>query len=421
MRILKVRRKDWVVLSVIYIAALIYRIAIVYYFSWDRGPHFENYQIACYILNGQGYWWDWLHTIPPQPTALLPPVYTFFLVIFMYLFNDPFRLIYIAQSFLNALGVIPGFYLGKHLGGRRAGIIAAGSYAFFPEVAITPTKLISEPLFVPLVILGIYLFLKYKSNLGLKSQYWQFFWLGVILGFATLIKTTASLLTLAFFISLLLAKKNRKAHLMALMVCGMGFLLITFPWNLRNLIVMKKPMLFTSNLGYNLWRGNHPWGSGTGRLHSGKESESELPPEYLEYLDKNRPRIEIELDAFYFDEAIKFIKHDPSRYIGLTLKRMLYFMTLDPTHPLTKNVVYLGGYLFVLFFGIWGAMILKIKGRLDSVFLVAPFLAFSFYTPIIILPRYRLTMILVLLILSSLPISGLISKIKEYYSLGRSE
>lgn len=407
--------KDWFILTIIYLIAVLFRIVSVYILSWNRGPHFENYQIAQYIIEGKGYWWDWNGWIPPQPTALLPPIYTYFLVIFMKLFNDPFRIIYIAQSFLNALIIVPAFFLGRHLVDRKTGIIAAGLFAVFPEVAVTSTKLISEPLFIPWVILSFYLFLTFKSRLITEGSYKPFFWLGIIMGITALIKTTGALVIIAFFISLVLIKNKKKYVLRAFLMLGIGFFIGIFPWNLRNLIVMKKPLMLASNFGYNLWRGNHPWGSGTEYLEPGKLSESELPPEYLDYLDKNRPKIEVDMDKFFFNEAIKFIKQDPGRYALLTLKRMLYFVTIDPTHHLTRNVFYIGGYIFILFFGIWGAILQKRKGRLDNIFIIMPILVFCFYVPIVNVPRFRLIAILILVLFSSVPIANLLSK-NRYFS-----
>ena len=326
---MNLKDKIWPNLLIIYFLAVIIRLALVYIFSWNRGPHFEFAQIAENIIKGYGYWWDWYKMIPLQPTALLPPIYTYFLLIFMKLFDSPFRTIYITQSFLNALGIIPGFYLGKLLGNRKTGITCACLFAFLPEFAIEPAKLISEPLFIPTVILAMFLFLKYKPLINKESANKKFFWLGVIIGISALIKTTGSLVVLSFFISLVIAKYNKKAFYKAAVLMSVGFFLAVSPWLIRNYIVMNKPLMMASNFGYNLWRGSHPWGSGTEYLDDNRVSESALSPEYKEYLEKNRPQLEVELDRFYFNEAIGFIKDDPGRYIKVVLKRMLYFITID--------------------------------------------------------------------------------------------
>ena len=407
-------RSQWQLFLIIYIAAVLVRLLAIYIISWNRGAHFENMQIATYIIDGKGYWWDWDHTIPPQPTALLPPIYTYFLVLFLKLFNNPFRLIYVVQGFINALGIFPSYYIGRHLGDRKAGIIAAIFYAIFPEVAVTPTKLISEPLFVPFIMLGFYLFLHFKEKLKYQHTAVGFFSLGLLMGIASLIKTTGSLIVLAFFLSLILVRRSRKSHFIAALILGMGFFLALSPWLIRNYIVFKKPVMIASNFGYNLWRGNHPWGSGTEYLDPENLSESKLSAEYIAYLQANRPQTEIELDKFYMQEALKFIKQDPERYAWLTLKRIIFFLTIDPTHPLTRNIVYIGGYILVLIFGIWGGAMLKKSGKLDKVFIIAPLMFFCFYTPVVIVPRFRLVAILILLMFSALPVAAWLSKVKYF-------
>jgi 4-amino-4-deoxy-L-arabinose transferase-like glycosyltransferase len=320
-------------------------------------------------------------------------------------------MILFAQALLNALGVISCFYLGRQLVDRKTGITAAVIYAIFPEIAVQPIKLISEPLFTPAIIFAIYLFLKFKIEYKQKNSYKGLFWTGIFFGIVTLIKTTGSLVCLACFISLGLSKFLFRKRVLAIVMMGLGFFIATFPWNLRNFIVMEKPMMFTSNLGYNLWRGNHPWGSGTGHLSDEHLSEDKLPEEYRDYLQANYPETEVALDDFYFKEAINFIKKDPVRYIKYTLKRMLYFITIDPTHPLTKNIPYIGGYIFVLIFGIWGGVILRKRKLLDSVFIISVVLIFCFYTPIITLPRYRLILILVLMLFAAVPIAEYMTRV----------
>ena len=406
-------QKDWFVLLLVYIAAVIFRSAIVYIFSWNRGPHFENYMIASNIILGKGYWFGWSGDIPKQPTALLPPIYTYFLVVFMKLFENPLRIIYISQSFLNALGIIPAFYFGKHLiKNRTAGIIAACLFAFFPEIAIEPSKLISEPLFIPCVVLVFYLYLKWKAQFGQNRKYLNFFWLGLILGTATLIKTTGSLIILALFLGLAIEKKHRFKYIKAAVIMGFGFFIAISPWLIRNYIVFNKPLMIASNFGYNLWRGNNPFASGTEYQPNGEVSESALSEEYREYLRQNRPQQEIAMDKFYFNEAIKCIKHDPVRYIKLILKRIFYFIAIDLTHPLTKNIYYIGGYVFALFFGIWGYILLYKRKLLDPAFWIMPIIFFCFYVPVVYVPRFRLIPVLILLLFSAIPLNDIWEKLK---------
>jgi 4-amino-4-deoxy-L-arabinose transferase-like glycosyltransferase len=406
-------RKDWALLTALFILAVIIRLVIVYIFSWNRGPHFENYMIANFIVQGKGYSYRWGPDALIQTTALLPPIYTYFIVFFMKLFAEPLRPIYIAQAFLSALIIIPSFYFGKKLSGdRKTGIIAALLVAFFPEIAIEPSKLISEPLFIPCVILIFYLYLKWKGQFSQNFRYFNFLWLGLIIGITTLIKTTGSLIVLALFIGLILEKKYRLRYLKAAIVMGLGFFIAISPWLVRNYIVFNKPMMIASNFGFNLWRGNNPFASGTEYQPDGKVAESAFSEQYLEYLRINRPVDEIKMNKFYFDEAIRYIKSNPGRYVKLTLKRMFYFLTIDFTHPLTKNVYYIGGYLFALIFGIWGYILLNRRKLLDRVFWIVPVIFFCFYTPVVYVPRFRLIPVLILILFSAIPLNELWKKLR---------
>ncbi len=397
-------------LWIIFAAAFVFRLLIIFIFAWDRGPHFENYAIAKNIVSGFGYSWDWDGILKVQPTALLPPIYTYFLVAFLYLFDEPSRWIYIAQAFLNSLGVFPAFGLGRQLRNERNGFLAAALYAFFPEIAISPTKMISEPLFIPGILMGLWIYRSLSAN---KEKYIgarHFFLFGLFLGFLTLIKTTGTLILAACCICLLLKNRFSGASLKSTALIFVGFILAISPWSVRNMVVLKAPVVLGSNMGYNLWRGNHPWSKGTEYLNPKQTSEAEIPLEYRKYLENNYPDKETELDSFFGKEAFRFIKENPKRYVNLVAKRALYFITYDPTHPLTRNLAYLGGYIFVVIFGVWGGLIARKLKTFDCVFILGPLLFFIFYIPIVMVPRFRIVMILVLLMLSSLSIGSLLER-----------
>lgn len=392
----------------IYLIALIIRVAIIVAAAWNRGIHFENAQIAEYIISGQGYNWDWYKSIPPQPTAILPPIYTYFLAFFMAVFANPARLIYFSQAILNSLGIIPGFYLGKFLADRKTGVVTAGLFALFPEMAYAPTKMISEPLALPLVILVVFLYLRIKKRSEEDNSVRGFFWLGLLMGVAALVKMSIAFIFLSCVLGLLFSRGINRLSTRSMILMGIGFVIAVSPWTIRNTIVFDRFVPLRTMYGFNLWRGNHPGATGTPRINPDETVESALDPEYQKYIDENHPQTELELDKFYYDEAVRFIKENPGEFVWLTIKRIVYFITFDPTHPLTRNVVYLGGHLFLLLFGIWGAILLKREKNLDNIFIIIPLVALFFYAPVVMLPRYRLFFTLVLLLLSTVPLGKVI-------------
>jgi hypothetical protein len=270
----------------------------------------------------------------------------------------------------------------------------------------------AESILFPLLPLIFYLYFVYKDSLIQNNSTIRFLWLGLIIGFATLIKTTAAFIVPPACFSLLLLRPFRFKTILASFLLGLGFILAIAPWSIRNTIVLEKPVILNTMYGYNLWRGNHAGSSGTGRLDPERGSESNLEPAYKNYIEKQHPRNELALDSFYLAEAKKTIREDPGRFVWLTLKRALYFVTFDPTHPLTKNVVYIGGYLFALVFGIWGAIQLKKMGKLDLIFIFTFLIFLAFYSPVIILPRYRLTIVWMLVAFSSVSVTNVLIKLK---------
>lgn len=378
--------------------------------------HFETVAIAKYLVTGQGYWFDWYGTITPQPTAILTPLYTYFIAIFLILFDEPARFIYLSQAFINALIVIPGYFLGRFLGGAKNGIVLALVLALFPEVAFMPNRMVAETLTIVMVFACIYLYLKYKSRMLTDGKTAGFAILGLLLGITTLAKANTAFLFLSCFIGIIFVNAKKMVWLKAAFLLGLTFTITISPWFIRNYIVFDKPV-FRTMYGFNLWRGNHPGASGTGRLASGAISEASLEKEYLDYIEENHPDTELGIDNFYKQEAYKFIKQDPSRYLWLTAKRIVYFLIIDPTHPYTKNIIYLGGYLFAVIFGIWGGIILKRKRQLDRIYILSPLIYMVFYVPVIILPRYRLMLVWILLILASVSLTHLLAKLGWFRSM----
>ncbi|MCP4583965.1 MAG: glycosyltransferase family 39 protein [candidate division Zixibacteria bacterium] len=402
-----------IILGYIFCLALALRFAIFYFWAWDTGPHYEYVEIARYIVAGYGHWWDWFGSVSPQPSAAFVPLYSYFLAFFIALTNDPARWIYFAQVLLNALGVYAFFLLGKHWGGKKIGLVAAGLYAMFPEIAFMPTRMVPEAIIVGPVILTVYLYLKIKSGIANRPQYRSFFWLGVFIGFLSLMKGSLVFLFLGCFLGLLPCGLKKMPVRRGLLFLSLGFLIAISPWIIRNTIVLGQPV-FRTTYGYNLWRGNYPGASGTGRLHPGDTREVMPDDEYFDYINRNQPEAEIEIDRFFTDEALRFIKQDPGNFIMLSLKRSLYFITYDPTHPLARNWTYLGGYVFAVIFGLWGAILLKRQKRFDMLFIAVPLLHLILYAPVMVLPRYRVILVWFLVSLASVSIALIMSRLNWY-------
>jgi 4-amino-4-deoxy-L-arabinose transferase-like glycosyltransferase len=408
--------KDWSMIFALYFIGLIFRFSIIYIIAWDWDLHYEYAEIAKYILAGQGYSWDWYKTLPPQPTAAFVPIYTYFVAFMIAVFAHPARAVYLIQAALSALGVIPAFLLGKKLVDKKTGFVCAGLYSFFPEFVYSSTKMTPEAIMLPAVMIIFYLYLQFKEYLVMRQISYPLILLGAFIGIGALMKESIILMLPACIIGLILVKHSRSSVIRGIIFICLGSAIAIAPWSIRNMVVMKKPIILRTGYGINIWRGNHEGATGTARTSFGENIEYGLDSDYKQYIESNYPKTELELDKFYMTEATKFIRNHPLKYLWLTTKRIVYFFTIDPTHPLTMNIPYIGGYIFALIFGIWGALILKAKGCLDNIFLITTLLFLAFYAPVMMLPRYRMVFTLILIILSSISITEFYPRVIQRFA-----
>ncbi len=399
-------------LTILFILALILRVIVIYMYAWHTGLHFEYAQIASNIVSGNGYSWDWFGQKPLQPSAAFNPIYTYFLAFFIAIFDSPARVILIAQAIINAFCVFPAYWIGRHLNNRATGLICAVIFAVLPEIVYASTSMVTESISNTLVLAAIYFYLKLKDTVKYKSYSRHYLLFGAYIGFLALVNSSLLLLLPAFIIGFYFVGGYKKNFLKIVFLLSVGSILVITPWIIRNYVYLGKPVIRTT-FGYNLWRGNYPGASGTGRVDPQNKDVIVLNEDYYKYLKTNVPDSEIGMDSFFTAEAINFIKEEPLRFIKLTLLRVLYFVTYDPTHPLTKNIFYLGGYIFILVFGVWGGILLKKLKRLDLAFVFIPFFHLILYSLVMVLPRYRMILVWILMIFSSIAIADLLSKLKK--------
>ena len=145
-------RNTKVFLSLIFISALLLRLAILYTLpSPELSADASQYnEIATSISEGKGYSLE-----NGEPTAIRPPLYPFFLAgIYMFLGNTV-KIVQFTQSCLLALVCIIIFYLGKNIFDLKTGYIASGLAAVYPLLICPSYDILSESLLIFLFSLTI--------------------------------------------------------------------------------------------------------------------------------------------------------------------------------------------------------------------------------------------------------------------------
>ena len=173
-------------------------------------------------------------------------------------------------------------------------------------------------------------------------------------------------------------------------------LLIISPYLYRNYQIFDE-LVLTKSFGYNLLKGNNP-----SKIIEGNAGFIENQYDIESLKISTDVKYEINLDNFYKDRALEFIKKDPFDYLKLYFFKVLTFLFLDinSTYPLYYNFFHILPKFLVSIASFFGG-ILSLQKRGFSQFLALYYffniLLFSIF---FILPRYSLICLPVQILLS---------------------
>lgn len=135
------------------------------------------------------------------------------------------------QMLLSAFSVVLLYAIAKRFLSEQASRISAGLFAIEPSSVFYSGIILSDTVFVFLLLAVIWIFLNHKDN----PAYWKMLCAGIALGFATLARPVAQFLPVLFagllFFQFRIFSKYLWKYIGYFFV---GFLLIVFPWMARN-------------------------------------------------------------------------------------------------------------------------------------------------------------------------------------------
>jgi 4-amino-4-deoxy-L-arabinose transferase-like glycosyltransferase len=187
-------------------------------------------------------------------TASWPPLFVFVLSAASLVGAKSFFAQRIWCCIIGAGAVVLCGYVGREIGGRRVGLIAAMLVAVYPNIWMSDELALSEtlsPVLVALVLLTAYRFWK-------RPGLWNVVWLGGSIGLAALGRDELSLLSVFILVPLaLLAKTLTWWRRIALIgVGGLVALLLVAPWVGYNMSRFTDPVFISSGFGVTLGSAN---------------------------------------------------------------------------------------------------------------------------------------------------------------------
>ena len=334
------------------------------------------------------------------PNIFMPPLYPFFLYSIKIFFRDIDTFLWViqfTQLFLSLITIYLTHKILLQFFSKNISTIGTLIFALFPINVYSVSQISSIILQVFLFNIFLYSYLKLLKNINNK--------------YIILFSLSSALLMLLrgeyfiFVILSLIYLYFKKKQLSKILIISLITVLIISPYLYRNYKIFGV-VTITKSIGYNLLKGSHPRTKVEGVGMMGNIER--VIPEVRSKLDKLKskgPQLNYDLlqDQILMDQAILFIKADPSRYIQLYLKKFLSFMFIDlnaaypnyysPMHIIPKSIIAITSFI---------GIILAFRFKVSStnyiiLFYLANIGLFSFF---FILPRYSLSLLIIQIILS---------------------
>ncbi len=310
----------------VFCLAVLLRIGLIYRYDSHVDPNaYEFGVVAQSILEGRGLslpaWW---FRDEPGPTALVPPLYAYFLAGCLAVLpaHSAYFWIELIQALLSAAVVLPVWFVTKRIFGEPAAWLATVLVALDYFLACTPGWINYPTLHVfllAMVVWSAYRLLD-RPTAGRALLF------GAVAGVATFAKGLIAAYVVLLGIWILLAgqRDGRTARLKTLALAATVSLLVLSPWIVRNWRLFDSFVPTATNFGLTFWIGNSPQATGGLCADDGKPVIAHVPDSLLTQL---RGRNEAEQSRIFLADSRRWIGANPGRWFELRVKSFGYFWT----------------------------------------------------------------------------------------------
>lgn len=192
---------------------------------------------------------------------------------------------------------------------ERTVLYASGCYMLLPMTWIQSMTLMSEPLAICAMMIGILLRMRHQQmwSSGLEGIFW---------GIAILARPIMLFCGIGLFLFDVIRRSRSMPHAFAFLIC---MILTLMPWMIRNANVMGSPVI-TSSTGINLLIGNNHHANGSYKTMPEMSELDSLP--------------EMQAHAIAMSKAKNHIIEHPMQTIMMIPKKIAYLFSSDAYLPL---------------------------------------------------------------------------------------
>ena len=385
--------REFVFLALICLLAFLIRLAYVLTLQprsfWFDGEHYTR--LATGLLEHGSYL-----NVRGRPSAYWPPGYPLFLAAIYKLFGVNIVAVRVVQSLLGAGTVAVVHRIAQRVLDRSGARLAALATALYPLFIYSAGADMPVTLQVTLIAGGVLLTLVTVE----RSSAWAALGAGLLGAWATLVASSALPAFLLFALWMAWNRdgtpsRSRSRSIRLALTCLLPIVVIVGAWMVRNQRVFGRPVLVSTNGGYNLWLGNHPGVKASMGNRAETPGTNEVPGMQAEAariwsLSGN----EATRDSAFTRLALEYIAADVPRFLRLSLSKSLELWALYP-QPMNEDRPRLG------------------IEKLASLLSYGLLLPFALVWLFVSLPRSRVAVLVLLLFLAySLVHAVILSKVR---------
>tara|TARA_B100000686_G_C16765862_1_gene961688 strand:+ start:967 stop:2250 length:1284 start_codon:yes stop_codon:yes gene_type:complete len=408
------KNRETSLLFLLFLISLAARIPVVLMYGDETLDHEWKHLVYNLIVNGQLVYETFDDFL--LPNLWMPPLYAYYIYIFSFfgLEGQNFVLLVLfSQVLLASISVLVFYKINKLLFSRNICFYSSLLFSLFPLHLYACSQISSISLQIFFYIFFIYLFFLIKK----ENKNYLIVIFSILAGLILLLRSEfQAIFVLSILYMLLFSKLSIKNFFLILIIT----LMTISPYLVRNYLIFDKITL-TKTFGYNLWKGNHPYALKNSLVEGSEIFDENLMAQSAKVVDgfvvldaiPKDKYYRFKYDSFFLDQALKNIKKDLDGYLIFFFKKIASFLLIDikSSDPNYYKPVH---FLPVLLLGVSSlvGIIFSDKKSYQMNYLILIFFTIAcIFSTVSILPRYKLIILPIQIILTNV----LIERIGKYW------
>jgi len=407
-----VQIKKHKLIAIILLLGFAVTLSYAFYFHIKPSVDAKAYDsIAWSLVQGTGYT-ETTNSLPDSAIGRLGPGYEFFLAAIYWVFGHQLWIVWIIQSILHTLSAFIVYRLIRRLyvevNAEKYAALGAGLYIFFIDLLEFPAMLLTETLYLFLVLSGIYFALSMWEKPVLRNVLAT----SALFTLALLVRPPVTILMLVAIGFLIYRRLWRYAAIFAFMA-----VIILTPWTVRNYLKYHRFIPTSYILGYDVWVGNSPESKYIGELTATEEIDRYTLEEGLFAANERGKREVLNLALRHPWEFIKLQLAKTSIYFSAARPAAFWFHLSGISQILT--IIFSSIFAFIIFaFGLSGLWIyIKKRDFISRMITLATLAAPAGIIWIVAETRYRYQIYPMLIIMGVLFLAELLKDRRKYKTI----